>query len=164
VIKSNADRKRGVAQKVIQVLNSEPGDVKTVAVLGVTFKPNTDDMRDAPSLTIIPLLQEAGIKIQAYDPVGQEEAAKYLSDVIWSKSAYDAMKGADAVLILTEWNEFRALDFAKMAGFLNYPLLIDMRNIYRPEEMIAAGFDYVSIGRPTIYGAQIALQQATSVA
>lgn len=164
VIKSNDDRKKGVADKVIQALNGAPGVDKTVAVLGMTFKPNTDDMRDAPSLTIIPALQEAGINIQAYDPVGQEEATKFLKDIVWSKSAYDAMKGADAVLILTEWNEFRALDFNKMAGFLNYPLLIDMRNIYRPEEMIAAGFDYVSVGRPTIYGAQIAAQQATSVA
>lgn len=164
VIKSNDDRKRGMAQKVLQALKAGPGESKTVAVLGLTFKPNTDDMRDAPSLAIIPALQEAGVTIRAYDPVGSEEAAKHLSQVVWAKSAYDAMKGADAALILTEWNEFRALDFRKMAAFLTYPLLIDMRNIYRPEEMIAAGFDYVSIGRPTIYGAQLASRQATSAA
>ncbi|MBX9805668.1 MAG: UDP-glucose/GDP-mannose dehydrogenase family protein [Alphaproteobacteria bacterium] len=163
VVKSNDDRKKAMANKVVQALDG-PTKGKTIAVLGVTFKPNTDDMRDAPSLTIIPALQEAGLKIQAYDPVGREEAEKHLSNISWAKSAYEAMKGADAVLILTEWNEFRALDFGKMAGFLSYPLLIDLRNIYRPEEMIAAGFDYVSIGRPTIYGAELASQRATSVA
>jgi UDPglucose 6-dehydrogenase len=168
VIKSNDERKKNVAQKVIEALkstsSSEKQGVKTVAVLGLTFKPNTDDMRDAPSLTIIPALQESGIKIQAYDPVGCNEAAKYLKDITWSSSAYEAMKGADAVLILTEWNEFRALDFEKMAGLLNYPLLIDMRNIYRPEEMLTVGFDYVSIGRPTINGAQFVAQKAAAIA
>ncbi len=163
VVKSNDDRKQAIARKVIQALQGNPGQSKTVAVLGLTFKPNTDDMRDAPSLTIIPALQKAGITIQAYDPVGCEEAKKHLSNLTWSKSAYDAIKGADAVLILTEWNEFRALDFGKMASLLTYPLLIDLRNIYRPEEMIAAGFDYISIGRPPIYGGRLAAQQATSV-
>lgn len=162
VVQSNENRKREMAQKVLQALAMKPGDAKTVAVLGLTFKPNTDDMRDAPSLTIIPELQAAGVKIQAYDPVGRDEASKFLDGVIWAENAYDAMKGANAALILTEWNEFRALDFHKMAKFLTYPLLIDMRNIYRPEEMVAAGFDYVSIGRPTIYGA--ACQQVPSVA
>lgn len=164
VVKSNDDRKLSMAQKVISALKGDSGGTKTVAVLGVTFKPNTDDMRDAPSLTIIPALQKANIRIQAYDPVGRNEAEKFLEDVVWAKSAYDAMKGADAVLILTEWNEFRALDFGKMAGLLNYPLLIDMRNIYRPDEMVAEGFDYISIGRPTIYGAQYAKQKTASVA
>jgi UDPglucose 6-dehydrogenase len=164
VIKSNEDRKNGIAKKVIQALNIDAESRKTVAVLGLTFKPNTDDMRDAPSLTIIPALQEAGLLIQAYDPVGLDEATKFFKDVTWARNAYEAMRNADAVLILTEWNEFRALDFKKMAGLLTYPLLIDMRNIYRPEEMISAGFDYISLGRPTIYGAQIASQQATSVA
>lgn len=164
VVQSNDDRKQAMAKKVIQALDGNPGQNKTIAVLGVTFKPNTDDMRDAPSLTIIPALQDAGIKIQAYDPVGCEEAKKHLTNVTWAKSAYDAMQGADAVLILTEWNEFRALDFGKMANLLTYPLLIDLRNIYRPEEMVAAGFDYVSLGRPVIHGARLASQQATSVA
>ncbi|MGV8948637.1 MAG: UDP-glucose dehydrogenase family protein [Candidatus Paracaedibacter sp.] len=164
VVQSNDDRKQAMAKKVIQALDGNPDQHKTVAVLGVTFKPNTDDMRDAPSLTIIPALQDAGIKIQAYDPVGCEEAKKHLTNVTWAKSAYEAMQGADAVLILTEWNEFRALDFSKMAKLLTYPLLIDLRNIYRPEEMVAAGFDYVSLGRPVIHGARLAAQQATSVA
>lgn len=164
VIQSNEDRKQGIARKVIQTLKEAPGENKTLAVLGLTFKPNTDDMRDAQSLTIIPALQEAGIKIQAYDPAGREEAVKYLDNMVWSHSAYEAMKGADAVLILTEWNEFRALDFNKMAGLLRYPLLMDMRNIYRPEEVVAAGFDYVSVGRPAVYGAQLASHPATSVA
>lgn len=164
VVKSNEDRKQAMAQKVLRALGVSQGQEKTLAVLGVTFKPNTDDMRDAPSLTIIPLLQEAGVTIQAYDPVGREEAQKYLADVVWAKSAYEAMKGADGVLILTEWNEFRALDFHKMASVLNYPLLMDMRNIYRPEEMVSAGFDYISVGRPPIYSAQPASHQSTSVA
>lgn len=164
VIISNDERKKAVAQKVLQLLNKLPDKTKTLAVLGLTFKPNTDDMREAPSLTIIPVLQEAGINIQAYDPVGEHEAAKYLNNITWSKNAYDAMKGAHGVLILTEWNEFRALDFNKMANNLAYPLLIDMRNIYRPEEMTDAGFDYVSIGRPTIHGAQVIPQKAVSVA
>lgn len=164
VVKSNDVRKQAMAGKVIQALQENPSQGKTLAVLGLTFKPNTDDMRDAPSITIIPALQEAGIAIQAYDPVGCEEAKKHLSNLTWSTSAYEAMKGADAVLILTEWNEFRALDFHKMAGLLSYPLLIDLRNIYRPEEMMAAGFDYISIGRPRIYGAQFSTQQTTSVA
>jgi len=167
VIKSNDDRKSAMAQKVLKALK-QCGDGKegstTVAVLGLTFKPNTDDMRDAPSLTIVPALQEAGVTIQAYDPVGCEEAAKHLKHVVWAKSAYEAMKGADAALILTEWNEFRALDFNKMAGALKYPLLIDMRNIYRPEELVSAGFDYISVGRPAIYGAQLAYRNASSVA
>jgi UDPglucose 6-dehydrogenase len=164
VIKSNDDRKLAVAQRVINILKTQPSENKIIAVLGLTFKPNTDDMRDAASLTIIPALQAAGITIQAYDPVGSNEAAKYLHNISWASSAYDAMKGAHGVLILTEWNEFRALDFNRMAANLVYPLLIDMRNIYRPEEMVSAGFDYVSIGRPTIYGAQTASQKATSVA
>lgn len=152
VVKSNDDRKEAMAQKVIQALKGRPH--QTIAVLGVTFKPNTDDMRDAPSLTIIPLLQKAGISIQAYDPVGFDEAQKHFENIKWAKSAYEAMEGADGVLILTEWNEFRALDLKKMKTYLAYPLLIDLRNIYPAEEMAVAGFDYVSIGRAPIYGAQ----------
>jgi len=164
VIKSNDDRKRSMAQKILQILDKIPGSKKTIAVLGVTFKPNTDDMRDAPSLTIVPLLTEAGVTIQAYDPVGQEEGKKYLPNLMWTKSAYEAMEGADAVLILTEWNEFRALDLTKMVDLLRYPLLIDCRNIYRPDEMVSVGFDYISIGRPPIYGAKSSIQKAASVA
>lgn len=164
VIKSNDDRKIAMAHKVLEALKNQPGGAKTVAVLGLTFKPNTDDMRDAPSLTIVPFLQEAGIRIQAYDPVGQDEASKLLKNIHWAQSAFEAIKGANAVLILTEWNEFRALDLSKMVMHMKYPLLVDLRNIYRPEEMVQAGFDYISIGRPPIYGARNAAQNQSSVA
>lgn len=163
VVKSNIDRKQAMATKILQALGGT-GTGKTVAVLGLTFKPNTDDMRDAPSLTIIPTLQKAGVTLQVYDPVGHQEAQHLFDNLIFAKSAYEAMAGADAVVILTEWNEFRALNFEKMAETMKYPLLIDLRNIYRPEEMIASGFTYISVGRPPVYGAQVAPQCATSVA
>jgi UDPglucose 6-dehydrogenase len=118
-----------------------------VAVLGVTFKPNTDDMRDSPSLDIIPALQAAGARVHAFDPEGMHEAEKLLPGVTWAKSTYETMNGADGVVILTEWNEFRALDFAKMKASLKRPVLIDLRNIYTPREVAEAGFEYHSIGR-----------------
>ena len=166
VVSANEGRKRAMAHKIIQAVQAArtSGGSRTIAILGLTFKPNTDDMRDAPSLTIIPVLQEAGFHIQAYDPVGQEEAAKCLTGVQFAKSAYEAMAGACAAVVLTEWNEFRALDFEAMARQLSYPLFIDLRNIYRPDEMMASGFDYISIGRPPVYAAAGALQQAASVA
>jgi UDPglucose 6-dehydrogenase len=163
VVNSNENRKRAMARKIIQAV-AQAGGGTTVAILGLTFKPNTDDMRDAPSLTVIPVLLDAGFRIQAYDPVGREEAEKHLPSIIFANSAYEAMTGADAVVILTEWNEFRALDFKIMATKLNYPLLVDLRNIYRPEEMTAAGFDYVSIGRSPVYGASHLLLDKVSVA
>jgi UDPglucose 6-dehydrogenase len=163
VVQSNHDRKGAMTKKIITALKTSEGP-KTVAVLGLTFKPNTDDMRDAASLTIIPALQEAGIVIQAYDPIGHEEAAKYFKNITFAKNAYDAMMGADAVVILTEWNEFRALDFDKMAESLTYPLLIDFRNIYRPDEMAHTGFDYISIGRPIVYGAKDKAQRKFTAA
>jgi UDPglucose 6-dehydrogenase len=119
---------------------------KTVAVLGLTFKPNTDDMRDAPSLVIVPHLQQAGATLRAYDPEGQKEAAKHFN-LDFRDDAYAALDGADGVVILTEWNEFRALDFAKVKSLLKKPLMVDLRNIYRPAQMAQAGFRYVSVGR-----------------
>jgi UDPglucose 6-dehydrogenase len=163
VVQSNHNRKSAMAQRIIAALQAFEGP-KTVAILGLTFKPNTDDMRDAASLTIIPMLQEAGIAVQAYDPVGQREAAKHFKDIAFAKSAYEAMVGAHGVVILTEWNEFRALDFNKMADHLSYPLLIDFRNIYRPDEMASTGFDYISIGRPDVYGATSSIQQKFTAA
>jgi UDPglucose 6-dehydrogenase len=123
---------------------------KTLGVLGVTFKPNTDDMRDAPSLDIIPLLQKAGAKIRAYDPEGMEEARKHLDNIEWVKDAYSVMPDADALLVLTEWNEFRVLDFAKIKGLLKQPLIIDLRNIYSLTEVVLAGFTYHSVGREIV--------------
>jgi UDPglucose 6-dehydrogenase len=114
--------------------------------LGLTFKPNTDDMRDAPSLVIVPYLQKAGATVRAYDPEGRKEAAKHLT-VDFRDNAYDALQDADGVVILTEWNEFRALDFGKLKSALKTPLMVDLRNIYRPAQMAQAGFRYVSIGR-----------------
>jgi UDPglucose 6-dehydrogenase len=119
---------------------------KTIAVLGLTFKPNTDDMRDAPSLVILPYLQAAGATVRAYDPEGRDEAAKQMA-VDYRKDAYDALDGADGVVILTEWNEFRALDLARVKAALKQPLMVDLRNIYKPSLMRDAGFTYVSVGR-----------------
>jgi len=142
----NNRRKKHMATRIIAACG---GDVsgKIIAILGVTFKPNTDDMRDSVSLDIIPALQEAGAIIQAYDPAGMEEAKKLLANVEWRKDAYEAMRGAHAVAILSEWNEFRALDMEKTKSLLKAPIMVDLRNVYKPEEMKAAGFSYTSIGR-----------------
>jgi UDPglucose 6-dehydrogenase len=144
----NEKRKKDMAVRIVGACG---GSVKgkTIAILGVTFKPNTDDMRDSVSLDVIPALQKSGAKICAYDPAGMKEAAGLLPNVTWGQGPYDIMKDADALVILTEWNEFRALDWAKVKSLLRKPILVDLRNIYRPEEMAAAGFKYVSIGRET---------------
>tara|TARA_R110002074_G_scaffold402049_1_gene602976 strand:+ start:3007 stop:4329 length:1323 start_codon:yes stop_codon:yes gene_type:complete len=149
VMAANKERKRRMATKIISACDNNISG-KTLGVLGVTFKPNTDDMRDAPSLDIIPLLQQAGAHIRAYDPEGMEEARTYLEDVEWVKDAYSVMLDADALLILTEWNEFRVLDFGKIKSLLRRPLIIDLRNIYSPAEVAAAGFDYHSVGREIV--------------
>jgi UDPglucose 6-dehydrogenase len=144
VVAVNEARKEEMAKKVEAAFGGLKG--KTVAVLGLTFKPNTDDMRDAPSLVILPYLQKAGATVRAYDPEGRKEAAKHLT-VDFRDNAYDALQGADGVVILTEWNEFRALDFGKVKAALKTPLMVDLRNIYRPAQMAQAGFHYISIGR-----------------
>jgi UDPglucose 6-dehydrogenase len=147
VTRVNEARKLRMAEKVERAFGGVAG--KTIAVLGLTFKPNTDDMRDAPSLVILPWLKERGAILRAYDPEGMSEAKKHL-DAEMCPDAYAALKGADGVVILTEWNEFRALDLKQARQLLKRPLMVDLRNIYRPEEMAAAGFAYVSIGRPDI--------------
>jgi UDPglucose 6-dehydrogenase len=144
VISVNERRKARMAEKIVAAFGGVKG--KTVAILGLTFKPNTDDMRDAPSLVIVPALQKAGAKVRAYDPEGAKEARKLL-DVELCADAYGPLKDADGVVILTEWNEFRALDLARMKALLKRPLMVDLRNIYRPTMMAEAGFDYVSVGR-----------------
>jgi len=144
VLAVNEARKLAMAKKVEAAFGGVAG--KTVAVLGLTFKPNTDDMRDAPSLVILPYLQAAGATIRAYDPEGAKEARKYLN-IELCHDTYDALEGADGVVILTEWNEFRALDFAKVKAALKQPLMVDLRNIYRPSQMQEAGFRYISVGR-----------------
>merc|ERR1712137_315257 len=124
------------------------GDVKgkTIGVLGLAFKQNTDDMRDAPSLDIIPALQAAGAKIRAFDPEAMEEASHLLSDIEFAKNAYDAVEQADAMVIVTEWDQFRALDLDRIKAALNSNIVVDLRNIYSPEDMAGRGFQYTSIG------------------
>jgi UDPglucose 6-dehydrogenase len=120
---------------------------KTVAILGVTFKPNTDDMRDAPSLVIVPMLQERGASVRAYDPQGRKHGEPLLPGVDWSASALDAADGADILVIVTEWNEFRALDLAAVKAKMRTPVLVDLRNVFAPELAEAGGFTYSGIGR-----------------
>ena len=120
---------------------------KTIALLGLTFKPNTDDMRDAPSLDIAPALIAAGATVQAFDPEGMHEAAKLLPDIQMKDSAYDAVVGADAVVLVTEWDQFRALDLDRIKLLMKQPVLVDLRNIYRSEDMKHRGFRYMGIGR-----------------
>ena len=146
VLHVNEARKRRMADKIIAACG---GDLfgRTLAVLGLTFKPNTDDMRDSPSLEILPRLVEAGARINAFDPEGMGEARKLMPDIFYCRDAYQTMEGADALVLLTEWNEFRALDLGRVRDLLASPLVIDLRNIYRPGEMAAAGLAYVSIGR-----------------
>ena len=149
VVEINDTRKRRMADRIVAACDGSV-DGKTIAVLGLTFKPNTDDMRDSPSLAIIPALQEKGATIRAYDPVGREEAEKLLDGVDYGDDAYAVLDGADCVAILTEWNEFRALDLSRVRELLAQPVMVDLRNIYKPTEMAAAGFAYYSVGRPTM--------------
>ncbi len=147
VVEINDARKKRMAEKVIEACGGSLAG-KTVAVLGLTFNPNTDDMRDSPSLEIVPVLQAAGARVRAFDPVGVEEAKKLLDGIEWSENAYDAATGADAVAIITEWNEFRALNFTRLMKLMKSPVLVDFRNIYNPDEMAEAGFRYTCVGRP----------------
>ncbi len=145
----NDARKLAMAERIITACGGSIAG-KTIAVLGVTFKPNTDDMRDAPSLDIVPALQQAGATVRAFDPAGMDEAAELLPGVVWCRDTYDALDGADALAIITEWNEFRALDKERVKQTLRSPVIIDLRNIYKPAEMAAAGIFYTSIGRPSV--------------
>jgi UDPglucose 6-dehydrogenase len=147
VIEANSARKRAMADRIVAACG---GDVegKTIALLGLTFKPNTDDMRDSPSLDIVPALQAAGATVRAHDPEGMEAAAALLENVEFADGPYEAMQGADAAVIVTEWNQFRALDPGRMMKTLRSPVLVDLRNVYEPATMREAGFTYVSIGRP----------------
>ena len=142
----NDTRKRAMARKVSTALG---GDMrgKTIAVLGLTFKPNTDDMRDAPSIPLITALQDMGASVRAYDPVGMEQAKGYISNVTFCDDAYACAKGASALVIVTEWEQFRALDFARLKAAMVNPLLVDLRNIYRADEVARHGFAYESVGR-----------------
>jgi UDPglucose 6-dehydrogenase len=147
VVSVNESRKRNMVRRIVQACG---GSVRgmTIAILGVTFKPNTDDVRDSPSLVIIPALQGEGAEVRAYDPEGMDMARGQLPDVVWCEDAYAAMDSADAMVVLTEWNAFRSLDLERTRQLLRRPIVVDMRNVYQPGEMIAAGFSYTSIGRP----------------
>ncbi len=147
VMAVNDERKQHMARKVVEACGGSVAG-KRIAILGLTFKPNTDDMRDAPSLAILPTLASEGAELAAYDPAGMDEAREMLSGVSWCESAYETMEDADALVIITEWNEFRALDLARVKSLMRQPRLVDLRNIYNPAEMARAGFEYTSIGRP----------------
>lgn len=146
VVRVNDERKRKMVYKII---NACGGSVtgKKIAVLGLTFKPNTDDMRDSPSLVIVPALQGAGAEIAAYDPEGMAEAKKSLPDITYCPDAYATLKDADAVVIITEWNQFRALDLKRVKSLMKNPLLIDLRNVYARADAAREGFEYVGIGK-----------------
>ncbi|MFC3677194.1 UDP-glucose dehydrogenase family protein [Ferrovibrio xuzhouensis] len=149
VVEVNDARKRQMAEKVIAACGGSVQG-KTIAVLGLTFKPETDDMRDSPSLEIVPALQAAGATVRTYDPEGMVEAKKLLKDLVWCNDSYEAAEGADALVIITEWNQFRALDLARLKTLLKQPLMIDLRNIYKPAELQQAGFVYHSVGRAPV--------------
>jgi UDPglucose 6-dehydrogenase len=146
VVQVNDTRKGAMASRV---MSAAGGSVrgKTIGVLGVSFKPNTDDMREAPSLAIVPALQDAGANVRAYDPAAMREAAALLPGVHWCTDPYDAADAADVLVIITEWNEFRALDLERIGSAMRDRVLVDLRNVYRAEDVQAAGFRYTSIGR-----------------
>lgn len=149
VVSVNEDRKSRMADKIIEAAG---GDVrgKKIGILGVAFKPNTDDMRDAPSLTIIPVLQQAGAEICAYDPEAMEAAQTMIEDVTWCKDAYEVAQDSDILAIITEWNEFRALDLSRISNSMKGNVIADLRNIYKTEDMQGRGFHYVSVGRDQV--------------
>jgi UDPglucose 6-dehydrogenase len=156
----NDQRKRAMATKIIRAIGGSPRG-KTVAILGLTFKPNTDDMREAPSLNIIQALQDAGVIVRAYDPEGMGIARDMLSDVAFAEDSYAAADGADALVIVTEWSEFRALDLAKVKKILKQPVIVDLRNIYTRQEVEKFGMKYFGIGKPNPDSNRIPKMQIT---
>ncbi|MBX9898764.1 MAG: UDP-glucose/GDP-mannose dehydrogenase family protein [Qipengyuania sp.] len=149
VVKVNESRKRAMGRKVLDAIGGiERARGKKVALLGLTFKPNTDDMRDSPAIAVAQTLTDAGVDVHAYDPEGMELARPLMPEVTMCSSPYEAITGADAVAIVTEWDEFRALDLNRVKQLAKAPVLVDLRNIYRPEDMATRGFSYASVGRP----------------
>jgi UDPglucose 6-dehydrogenase len=146
VVAVNENRKRAMGRKVIAAMGDDVRG-KTVAVLGLTFKPNTDDMRDSPAIAVIQLLQDSGARVQAYDPEGMEQASKLLQNVDFKDDTYATIEGADALVIVTEWDAFRALDLKRVKSLLSAPILIDLRNIYPRDIVENAGFTYIAVGR-----------------
>jgi UDPglucose 6-dehydrogenase len=149
VVAVNDQRKRAMARKVANAFGGN-GSLrgKSIAILGVTFKPNTDDIRDAPSIPLITALQDMGAAVRVFDPVGMPQARKVLENVTFCNNAYDCAKGAHALVIVTEWEQFRALDLKEMASIMASSVIVDLRNIYSPEEVMRNGFHYCGVGRP----------------
>ena len=145
VVAVNDARKTAMARKVVKACGGSVQG-KTIGVLGLTFKPNTDDMREAPSITIIEALQRAGATIRAHDPVGMEQAKAVLDGVTYATDAYDCAEGVDALVLVTEWDAYRALDLARLKQRMNAPVMVDLRNVYRGEEMARHGFDHIRVG------------------
>src|SRR5277367_149949 len=148
VSSANDTRKRAMARKVSAMFSGALRG-KTIAVLGLTFKPNTDDMREAPSLALITALQDMGARVRAFDPAGMRQTQTLLKDVVYCEDAYDCAEAADALVIATEWEQFRALDLERLRDLMACPVVVDLRNIYRPEDMNRLGFAYACVGRPT---------------
>jgi UDPglucose 6-dehydrogenase len=160
----NETRKRAMARKVSAMFGGELRG-KTVAVLGLSFKPNTDDVREAPSLALITALQDMGARVRAFDPAGMEQAKTMLNDVAYADSAYDCADGADALVIATEWEQFRALDLQRLHDLMACPVIVDLRNIYRPEEMSRYGFAYACVGSsPATFAEDTSLGGLSSLA
>ncbi|MBR0750777.1 UDP-glucose/GDP-mannose dehydrogenase family protein [Bradyrhizobium jicamae] len=151
VIAVNETRKRAMARKVAAAFGGSLRG-KTIALLGLTFKPNTDDMREAPAIPLVTALQDLGASVKAYDPAGMEQARGELSDVTYCDGPYACAEGADALVIVTEWEQFRALDLPRLKREMACPVIVDLRNVYRSEEVIAEGFRYESIGRSSQNG------------
>jgi UDPglucose 6-dehydrogenase len=147
VIKVNDERPGEMVEKILAAVGEDLKDT-TIGILGLTFKPNTDDMRDSPTIPIIQGLKEKGAKIQAYDPAGMKQAREYLQDVDYKEDLYEVAEGADALVLTTEWNRFRNIDWDRMKDLLKRLIVVDLRNIYEPQRMRNLGFHYTSIGRP----------------
>jgi len=145
VIAANDQRKRAMARKVAHALDGQLRD-RTISILGLTFKPNTDDMREAPSIPLITALQDMGAKVRVYDPAGMEQAKKVLENVTYCDNAYDCAKGGDALVIVTEWEQFRALDLRRLKSAMARPIMVDLRNAYNSAQVKQAGFTYHGIG------------------
>ncbi len=148
VVTVNEQRKRSMAERVIDA--ARQAGAKSVAVLGIAFKPNTDDIRESPALDIIPALQKAGLSVRAHDPEAREAAESVLHDVTWCKSAYEAVDGAGVTLLLTEWNVYRALDLKRVSTLMSGNLLFDLRNVYNAQDLEGSGLEYHSVGRPLV--------------
>jgi UDPglucose 6-dehydrogenase len=148
VVTINEKRKRSMAERVIDA--AQKSGAKTIAVLGIAFKPNTDDIRESPALDIIPLLQKAGLTVRAHDPEARTAAEPVLPGVVWCKSAYEAVDGVGITLLLTEWNVYRALDLKQVAGLMSGNILFDLRNVYSGQDIEGTGLDYRSVGRPLV--------------